>query len=156
MSPPLELVLVEAAVAVIQQCQPGMSMQSMPSGASASQIVPAAVLAFLQRRVTPKQPRCNEARGLELSIISHILLFHFLPLFCDCAHYVSSLSAPHSAGTVWRFLLTSTLQAFQVLLLSKWHEILVSSCVTPPHFLMFPLKTKYDSIHPHSFVCRTF
>ncbi len=47
-SPPIEVVLVEAAVAIIRQCRPPGSAES---GLPVSQVVPTAVMSFLRRRV---------------------------------------------------------------------------------------------------------
>lgn len=49
-SPPIEVVLVEAAVAIIRQCRP---LGSAESGLPVSQVVPTAVMSFLRRRVSP-------------------------------------------------------------------------------------------------------
>ena len=50
-SPPIEVVLVEAAVAIIRQCRPAGSAEQ---GQPVAQVVPAAVISFLRRRVTAR------------------------------------------------------------------------------------------------------
>lgn len=47
-SPPIEVVLVEAAVAVIRLCRPPGSAEA---GQHVAAVVPAAVISFLRRRV---------------------------------------------------------------------------------------------------------
>ena len=54
-SPPIEVVLVEGAVAIIRHCRPPGSAES---GQPVAQVVPAAVLSFLRRRVIPARPSC--------------------------------------------------------------------------------------------------
>lgn len=47
-SPPIDLVLAEAAAAIIQHCRPAVSQEA---GMPVQEAVPAAVLSYLSRRV---------------------------------------------------------------------------------------------------------
>ena len=49
-SPPIDLVLAEAAAALIQHCRPAVSQEA---GKPVEEAVPAAVLSYLSHRVRP-------------------------------------------------------------------------------------------------------
>jgi hypothetical protein len=82
-SPPIEVVLAEAAVALIRHCRPPGAPEP---GRPVSDVVPSAVLAFLRRRVRPTLP--THFNGS----------LRFMSLFCSkcCAtslHALPELSA---------------------------------------------------------------
>ena len=60
-SPPIDLVLAEAAAAVMQHCRPAVSQEA---GKSVREAVPAAVLSYLSKRVRiPANPQQLAAFG---------------------------------------------------------------------------------------------
>ncbi len=77
-SPPIEVVLVEAAVAIIRLCRPPGSAEE---GQPVAQVVPAAVMSFLRRRVSPHH--FSFATTLPSTRLSLQVYINYAPIPCN-------------------------------------------------------------------------